>query len=131
MRFERTYACPQEDVWRALTRPEVLSTWYDPMVDYPSSRLDFAAGANLLFVAKDAHLFPAQSGRVTRIDPPHLLEFTRTSTVLRWQLTAAGNGATRLVLTVVVDPRAGAIAEAPQLRAALDRLETTLTSDPD
>lgn len=127
MRFERTYAAPPEDVWRALTRPDVLGTWYDPMIDYHSSRLDFTAGASLLFVAKDAHLFPAQPGRVTRLDPPRLLEFTRAAAVLRWQVAAAGEGASRLVLTVVVDPRAGTISYAAELRAALDRLGTTLT----
>jgi uncharacterized protein YndB with AHSA1/START domain len=127
MRFERTYASPQEEVWRALTQPDVLSTWYDQMIDYSSSRLDFADGANLLFVAKDAHLFPAQHGRVTRIDPPHRLEYTRASDVVRWRSAAAGNGASRLVLTVVKETKAGVIAELPQLREALDRLGTTLT----
>jgi len=126
MRFERTYACPPEQVWRALTRPDVLSTWYDQMIDYNASRLDFADGASLLFVAMDAHLFPAQHGKVTRIDPPHLLEYTRASDVLAWQLAATGGGATRLVLTVVVETQASAIAGAPQWRAALDRLETAL-----
>ena len=127
MRFERVYACPQEQVWRALTQPDVLSTWYDQMIDYNASRLDFADGATLLFVAKDAHLFPAQHGRVTRIDPPHRLEYSRASEVLAWELAAAGNGTTRLVLTIVVDTQAGALAGAPQSGAALDRLETTLT----
>ena len=127
MRLERTFACPQEELWRALTQPEVLSTWYDQMIDYDTSRLDFADGANLMFVAKDAHLFAAQHGRVTRIDPPHLLEYTRASQILRWELAAAGDGASRLVLTVVADQQASVIAGAPQLRAALDRLETTLT----
>jgi uncharacterized protein YndB with AHSA1/START domain len=137
MRFERTYACSPEAVWRALTRPDVLSTWYDQMIDFDSSRLDFAAGADLVFVAKDAHLFPAQYGRVTRIDPPHLLEFTRASDVLRWRLAPAGSGASRLVVTVVGEAHASAIAGAPLLRAALDRLATTLTgaastaADPD
>lgn len=127
VRFERTYACSQEDVWRALTQPDVLSTWYDQMIDYHSSRLDFADGANLLFVAKDAHLFPAQPGRVIRMDPPHWLEYTRASEVVRWLLAAVGGGASRLVLTVAVGTKAGVIAEGPQLRDALDRLGTTLT----
>jgi len=126
VRFERTYACSQEDVWRALTQPDVLSRWYDHMIDYDASRLHFADGANLLFVAKDAHLFPAQPGRVTRIDPPHRLEYTRASEVVRWRLAAAGNGASRLVLTVVAGTKAGMLAGAPQLRDALDRLGMTL-----
>jgi uncharacterized protein YndB with AHSA1/START domain len=137
MRFERTYACSQEELWRALTRPDVLSTWYDQMIDFDSSQLDFAAGASLVFVAKDAHLFSAQYGRITRIDPPHLLEYTRASDVLRWRLAPAGSGASRLVLTVVGEAQASAIAGAPLLRAALDRLGTTLSgtvspaADPD
>src|SRR5207244_7773377 len=40
VRFERTYAHPRDEVWRALTEPEVLSTWFDQMIDYNSSRLD-------------------------------------------------------------------------------------------
>src|SRR5690242_8559372 len=102
MRLERTFACPPEELWRALTQPDVLNTWYDQMIDYDASRLDFAEGANLMFVAKDAHLFAAQHGRVTRIDPPRLLEYTRASQLLRWQV-AAGDDASRLVLTVVAD----------------------------
>jgi uncharacterized protein YndB with AHSA1/START domain len=130
MRLERTFACPPEQVWRALTQPDVLSTWYDQMIDYDASRLDFAEGANLMFVAKDTHLFAAQHGRVTRIDRPRLLEYTRASQELRWQLAAASEGASRLVLTVVVDTQASVIAGASLLRAALDRLDTTLTSTP-
>jgi uncharacterized protein YndB with AHSA1/START domain len=126
MRFERTYAHPQDAVWRALTDPDVLGTWFDQMIDYSGSRLNFADGAGLLFVAKDAHLFPAQHGRVIRVDPPHRLEYTRASATLRWQIAATGDGASRLVLTVIHDTQAGASADTPLLQAALDRLETTL-----
>jgi uncharacterized protein YndB with AHSA1/START domain len=130
MRLERTFACPQEELWRALTQPDALSTWYDQMIDYDASRLGFANGANLVFVAKDAHLFPAQYGRITWMDPPHLLEYTRGSQILRWQVAAADGGASRLTVTIVADTQASVIAGTPLLRAALDRLETTLTSTP-
>lgn len=120
MRFERRYARPPDEVWRALTEPDVLSVWFDPLIDYPGSRLEFADGASLLYVAKDAHLFSAQAGQVTRFEPPYRLEFTRASQVWRWALAAAGEGATILVLTVV-DGQAAAM-------AALERLDTTLTS---
>jgi uncharacterized protein YndB with AHSA1/START domain len=127
MRFTRTYASPRDKVWRALTETDLLSTWFDQMIDYDNSRLDFTELASLYFIAKDEHLFPAQHGRVTRVDPPCVLEYTRGSEVLRWQLAAFGNSASRLVLTVVVDMRGSAIANAPHLHAALDRLHTTLT----
>jgi hypothetical protein len=82
-----------------------------------------------LFVAKDAHLFSAQLGRVIRMDPPHWLEYTRASQVVRWRLAAAGDGVSRLVLAVIAGTEAGVIAEVPQLCEALDRLGATLTGD--
>jgi uncharacterized protein YndB with AHSA1/START domain len=128
MRFERTFDRPPDQVWRALTRPDLVRAWFDELIDYDSSRLAFAEGASLLYVAKDAHLFPAQHGRVTRFDPPHLLEYTRASQVWRWQLTAAGDGASRLILTVDLDAPAGVTIDASPLLAALERLESAVMS---
>lgn len=126
LRFEREYSCPQSTVWQAITRPDQLSRWFDQMIDYHGSRLDFAEGTNLLFVALDDHLFPAQTGQVMRVDPPHLLEYTRVEQTLRWRLEAIGDSGCRLTLTVFDGFRAGLIVTAPYRHAELDTLHAFL-----
>ncbi|MBC6461584.1 SRPBCC domain-containing protein [Actinomadura sp. HBU206391] len=126
LRFEREYSHPQATVWQAITGADRLSQWFDQLIDYGSSRLDFTEGADLLFVAKDDYLFPAVNGRVIQVDIPHLLEYTRASQTLRWQLEANGAGGCRLTLTVFTELRTIAIANAPHLHADLDMLRATL-----
>jgi uncharacterized protein YndB with AHSA1/START domain len=127
--FERTYPNPQARVWQAIARPDQLRQWFDQMIDYDNSQLDFTEGANLLFVAKDAHLFPALHGRVIQVDPPRLLEYTRASQTLQWRLGATVNGGCRLVFTVFVELRSIAIAGAASWHAELHTLHTTLTGE--
>jgi uncharacterized protein YndB with AHSA1/START domain len=126
LRFDRGYPCPPETLWEAITRPDRLSRWFDQMIDYGGSRLDFTEGADLLFVAKDDHLFPALHGRVLRVDSPRLLEYTWASQLLRWELEAGGDGGCRLIFTTFVELRGSAIAGASRWRARLDMLHAVV-----
>jgi uncharacterized protein YndB with AHSA1/START domain len=126
VRFEQVYARPPADVWQAITDTGSLGRWSCPLTDYGASRLDFAEGAGLLFVAKDRHLLPDLLGQVTRAEPPRLLEYTMASQVLRWQLTADGGSACQLVLTITAGLRASLEASTPYWEAALDALADEL-----
>ncbi len=122
-RFERDCSVPPEALWPFLTDVDRLSTWFDPLIDYGGSRLDFSPHSALLFVAKDNHLLPALTGAVTRCDPPRVLEYTWGSETLRWQLAVTGRGC-RLILTVT--RFASVRVDASRWEACLDRLTTTL-----
>ena len=125
LRFERTYPHPPAKVWRALTETRHLREWFVQLLDYDRSRLDFADGAELTFVAKGDQV-PAGRGRVTRWSPPRLLEYTWDAETLRWELEADGGDACRLVITNVLGDRDAAVAVAPGWHAGLDLLAAFL-----
>lgn len=124
LRFERHLAHPPAKVWRALTETEALRAWFVQILDYDRSNLDFAEGAALTFVPKDAD-FPIGHGTVVRSEPPCVLEYTWDGEVLRWELEPEDSGC-RLIFTVVVDDRGTAVATAPGWHAELDGLAAVL-----
>jgi uncharacterized protein YndB with AHSA1/START domain len=97
LRFERLYPRPIETVWAAMTTPERLADWLGEVDLEP--RL---GGRFNCFVNRDEE---AQTrGRVTVWEPPHTLEFSWASsgepeTLVRAELSEAGEGRTRLVFT--------------------------------
>lgn len=111
LRFEARYGHPPEKVWRAITEVGQLRTWFVEILDYDRSRLEFAPGAALVYVAKGAEQ-PVGHGQVTVFEPPRQLEYTWDAEVLRWELTPDGNGC-RVVFTNVVDGPETAAAVAP------------------
>ena len=122
-RFERDSSLSPDVLWAALTDVDRLGAWFDQLIDYGSSRLEFAAGSLLLFVAKDDHLLPALNGRVIRYEPPRLLEYTWGADTLRWQVAVTGRGC-RLILTVT---RYGpGPVDRGRWEACLDRLDAIL-----
>jgi uncharacterized protein YndB with AHSA1/START domain len=127
LRFERQYRCPRARIWQAIAEPDQLRQWFDQMIDYDSSQLDFVEGGSLLFIAKDAQLFPALPGRVIRLDAPRLLEYTKGSLQLQWQLEATPDDQCLLTLAVLVELRSIAFAEAPTWQTALDSLRRLIT----
>lgn len=126
LRFERRFAHPQAKVWRAITQTDQLRTWFVEILDYDRSKLDFTEGAKLTFIPKAEHQLASGYGEVTRINPPHLLEYTWDAETLRWELEAVGVGACRLVFTNIFDDRASAVAVAPGWHAGLDSLNAHL-----
>lgn len=122
LRFERRYAHPPEKVWRAITEAEHLRAWFPAVVDF-----DLRPGATLRFLptAEQVRRYgmtedQAATGEITRVDPPHLLEYTWGAEVLRWELTADGVGGCRLVFTNVFDDRAMAAPAAAGWHAGLE-----------
>jgi uncharacterized protein YndB with AHSA1/START domain len=97
--FTREFRHSCERVWDALTRPEQLSKW----APFTASRpLDQPGAVTLTMI--DADNAVDLDGSVTRVEPPHVLEYSWGSDVLRWELTAAGSGC-RLVLEHTTDDR--------------------------
>jgi uncharacterized protein YndB with AHSA1/START domain len=122
LRFERRLAHPREKVWRALTEPGQLRVWFVEVLDYDRSRLDFAAGAELSFVADG---MPTGHGRVTAYEEPALLEYTWDGEILRFELAEDGPGC-RLTFTNIVDDQDTATALTTGWQTGLDRLSSHL-----
>jgi len=83
-----------EKVWQALTDPDQLREWAPYVVD---KNLGAAGAAVKLTWAQTANAFDV---KVTRADPPHLLEYAD----MRWELEPLGSG-TRLTLWHSIDRR--------------------------
>jgi uncharacterized protein YndB with AHSA1/START domain len=87
-----------ETVWQALTDPAHLRQW----APFDTDANLGAAGATvkLTWVGAPA---PMET-KVTRAEPPKLLEYTVGGNEMRWELEAVGGG-TRLTLWSVIDRR--------------------------
>jgi uncharacterized protein YndB with AHSA1/START domain len=123
--FERLLAFPPEEVWAALTEPERIADWLARAVVRPGEdgeiTLDFGGDGG------------TEGGRITVWDPPRVLAYEwnfvgeRPSHV-RWELTAAGDGAaTRLTLEHTLLEAAAAPGYGAGWHAHLDQLEGHLT----
>jgi uncharacterized protein YndB with AHSA1/START domain len=91
LRFVRTLPHPPEKVWRALTEPEHLATWFPSEING-----ERATGAPLRFVFPGGG--PTVDGEMITYDPPSVLEYRWGSETLRYDLTPSGDGC---VLTFV------------------------------
>lgn len=98
VRFERLLRKPPEAVWRALTDPAELRTWFptDIVTD------EWRVGATLSFPFRRGE-GPTASGTVLELDEPRLLVYTWGEETLRFELTPLDDGGTRLVMTDELD----------------------------
>ena len=119
IRFRRRLAHPPERVWRSLTEPEHLKSWFPDRVTG-----EWRVGARLRFVdaGNQAQGF---EGEVLAYDPPTLLEFTWGQDTLRFEIEPDGQGAT-LVLLHTFDQLGKAARDAAGWHACLDALEQEL-----
>ena len=118
----RTLPGPIERVWAFLTDPKLLARWLSDGVvaDRIGGEVRFEMGAD---------------GRITALEPPHLLEYTWNErelsrgpivdALVRWELAEAG-GRVRLTLTHKRLSAAEAIAHGAGWHAFLDRLSATV-----
>ncbi|MFD6263512.1 SRPBCC family protein [Micromonospora chalcea] len=87
--FVRELRHPPETVWTALTDPDRLAGWAPFLTDRDLGR----TGDAVLSTVDGDQTYPAPA-RVLRADRPHLLEYTWGDDLLRWELTANGDGTT-------------------------------------
>ncbi len=131
--FRRRLAHPPAQVWRALTDPQELATWYMTRATLdgrPGGSVDFHAGPSQLHV----------TGRILTWDPPRVLEHewkvaarpelpAGEDAVIRWELEPDAGG-TLLHLTHRRLHRMTALGFAPGTHAFLDRLAARLDGTP-
>ena len=116
LRLERSLPHPPEKVWRALTTPEHLATWFPSTV-----RLDLREGGEIVF--DDG----AMRGVVTALDPPRLFAFSwGDEDHLRWEVRPA-DGGSLLVLHHAFADRFGAASFATGWTACVEGLTHMLS----
>jgi uncharacterized protein YndB with AHSA1/START domain len=91
VRFERIYPHPVERVWRSITVPEEMASWFPSTVE-----VDLREGGAMRFTF-DPHLAEPMDGRVVELDPPKVFAFLWGKDLLRLELAPEGDG-TRLTL---------------------------------
>ena len=89
-----------EKVWQAITDPAQLREWAPFDADGNLGR----AGSSVRLTAVGAPGSQVSETKVTRADPPKLLEYNWGENYLRWQLDASEDG-TRLTLWHNIDRR--------------------------
>lgn len=97
LRFERELPAPPAEVWRALTEPDRLATWFPCEVIAEA----WQPGAPLRFVFERGVV--ELTGTVLECDEPRLLSFTWGAETLRFELRPS-EGGTTLVMTDELDP---------------------------
>jgi uncharacterized protein YndB with AHSA1/START domain len=131
--FRRRLPHSPEKVWKALTDPVELSTWYMTKASIDGRQggsIDLQAGPSLLHV----------TGRILTWDPPKIFEHewkvaprselqSGEDAVIRWELSRDGDG-TILHLEHRKLHRETALGFAPGTHAFLDRLKAHLDRQP-
>lgn len=85
--FERTYAAPIEDVWRAWTEPELLRQWWGTAkTTVPECEVDLRVGGSIRIVMEASEEMGKYAGTrwplegtFTAIEEPHRLVYEATS----------------------------------------------------
>ncbi|HEX5114682.1 MAG TPA: SRPBCC domain-containing protein [Pseudonocardiaceae bacterium] len=115
LRFERHLKHPVERVWRAIIVPAELASWFPAAADWtPEAGEVFEAGG--------------QTGQVTALEPPHLIEWTFAGQAFRFDLSAEPDGCA-LVFTHVFDDGVPAARTAAGWECYFDRLEPHLAGE--
>jgi uncharacterized protein YndB with AHSA1/START domain len=105
--FVRDLSHPRERVWAALTEPAQLAQWAPFLADR-----DLGTVGDALLTMIDGETKVELTASVLRAEAPELLEYRWGDDLLRWELTATGDG-TRLTLRhTVADPDMAAKAAA-------------------
>jgi uncharacterized protein YndB with AHSA1/START domain len=122
LRFRRRLRHSPEKVWRALTEPDQLRTWFPADIEG-----ELAAGAPLRFVFRNGE-GPPTDGQMIVYDPPSVLEFRWNEELLRFELQPDGDGC---VLTFVntFDELGKAARDAAGWHTCLDVLEHELAGE--
>ena len=124
LRFERHLARPVEDVWRAVTDPTEMRSWFPTRVEIA----EWKVGASLTHHF-DGHDIDPLPGTVLEWDPSRRVRFTWGEDTIGFDLTPAPDGGTVFVLTEELS--AGhAARNAAGWESCLDRLEHGSETEP-
>ena len=115
VRFTRRLGHPPAKVWRALTEPAHLATWFPTTIEG-----DRAEGAKLRFSFPNGES-PAFDGEMLTYRPPELMEFTWGADTLRLELRPDGDG-TELTLLDTLEEQGKAARDAAGWHVCLDKL---------
>ena len=94
LRFERHLPKPADTVWRAVTDPVEMRTWFPTRIEID----DWKVGATLTHHFDDHDIEPLP-GTVLEWDPPRRVSFTWGPDTISFELTPAPDGGTTFVLT--------------------------------
>jgi uncharacterized protein YndB with AHSA1/START domain len=122
--FVRDLPHPLEAVWAALTDPDQLDEW----APFSADR-DLGSPGPAVLTLISAEGTEAQPATVRRAEPPHLLEYTWGTDLLRWELSPLGGG-TRLTLRHTIADRSLLPMVAAGWHLCLDVADLLLAGDP-
>ena len=122
LRIRRFLPHPPEKVWRAVTEPAHLSSWFPATVTM-TPRM----GETITFASDGAS--PDGEGVVTELDEPRVFAFTWNGEAFRIELLPAAEGC-ELVFTHTFDDRVNAGSFATGWHACLDAMEAGLDGTP-
>lgn len=117
LRFERRLLEPLETVWRAVTDPEEMRSWFPTRVEID----EWKVGASVTHHFDEPSIGPLP-GIVVDWLPPHKVGFTWGEDTIRFQLSATPGDDTLFVLTEELSA-AHAARNAAGWDACLDRLQ--------
>lgn len=124
--FTRRLSHPQEEVWRAVTEPEHLASWFPQRMEG-----ERAAGARLRFLTDGDDGddgFDGFDGQMLQFDPPHVMELLWGTDRLRIELRADGD-TTVLTLSDAFSELGKAARDAAGWHECLDRLQAAMDGD--
>jgi uncharacterized protein YndB with AHSA1/START domain len=123
IRFERRLAHPPSKVWRAITEPAELSSWFPA-----AARIEPKLAGKVIFDFQDG-VSPVTEGVVTEFEQFRVLAYTWGDDLLRFELRADGAGCL-LIFTHTFADQAGAASFASGWQTCLDALEHALDGKP-
>ena len=126
VRFVREYAHPVERVWRAVTDPAEVPTWF------PSSYVFEPEVGGVIVFSGDPHLAGGEElrGEVLAYDPPRELAFTWGDNEIRMLLEPWGDGGCRFTMTDVLGHENEASRNAAGTDACMTMLDRLLAGRP-
>jgi uncharacterized protein YndB with AHSA1/START domain len=123
LQFERLLAFPVDAVWRAVTDPAELGTWFPAAVS-----VEPRVGGRIDFAGRDGG--PAGEGEVLQLDAPHVLSFSWGGERLHFELEPmVGEGCLLRFTHLLSDPEQAA-REAAGWHVCLDVLGRHLAGEP-
>ena len=117
LRFERHLPKPTDNVWRAVTDPAEMRTWFPTRIEID----EWKVGADLTHYFDDHDIEPLP-GTVLEWDPPRRVSFTWGPDTISFELMPAADGGTTFVLTEELSANHAA-RNAAGWDTCLDRLE--------